>query len=284
MPARIIDLGPKSEVAIPSDVEAKANSTALAPAFSSSATYAEGQSCTYNGILYECVVAKTTASATTPDNDLYDSSHTSNHWIIKDLSTPDATFDVMTSGALRLVSKDGTTLWIEGYGLKTTSSNTPSDMANNKLEFAANATSEVSLVLPTIPTGMMGDFLISVTAAELDSTASSWPSAFSSASTYAVGDQVSYDSKIWRCTTAVSTAGAWTGSTNWEEAWPSLAISGLDNTLSVVVPKGEYLVDILSFEPGTMCLLMFTLTPFGVNGKPTWMVGRRDVENGGGAT
>lgn len=41
--------------------------------------------------------------------------------------------------------------------------------------------------------------------------------AFSTSATYAVGDLVIYNSKIWKCHTAVSTAGAWTGSTNWTE-------------------------------------------------------------------
>ena len=34
---------------------------------------------------------------------------------------------------------------------------------------------------------------------------------FSTTKTYAVGDYVIYDGKLWKCTTAVSTAGAWTG-------------------------------------------------------------------------
>lgn len=41
--------------------------------------------------------------------------------------------------------------------------------------------------------------------------------AFSTSSTYAVGDLCIYDSKIWRCHTAVSTASAWTGTTNWTQ-------------------------------------------------------------------
>lgn len=35
---------------------------------------------------------------------------------------------------------------------------------------------------------------------------------FSTSSTYAVGDVVLYDNKIYKCTTAVTTAGAWDGS------------------------------------------------------------------------
>ena len=39
--------------------------------------------------------------------------------------------------------------------------------------------------------------------------------AFSAASTYAVGDIVLYDNELYKCHTAVTVAGAWTGSTNW---------------------------------------------------------------------
>lgn len=40
---------------------------------------------------------------------------------------------------------------------------------------------------------------------------------FSTASTYAVKDVVLYDNKVWICHTAVTTAGAWTGSANWTQ-------------------------------------------------------------------
>lgn len=42
---------------------------------------------------------------------------------------------------------------------------------------------------------------------------------FSKTSTYAVGDYVVYNGKLWKCTTAVTSAGAWTGTTNWEESY-----------------------------------------------------------------
>ena len=40
---------------------------------------------------------------------------------------------------------------------------------------------------------------------------------FSTENTYAVKDVVLYDNKVWICHTAVTTAGAWTGSTNWTQ-------------------------------------------------------------------
>jgi hypothetical protein len=39
--------------------------------------------------------------------------------------------------------------------------------------------------------------------------------AFSTSSTYAVGDYVTYEGQLYKCTTAIATAGAWTGDTNW---------------------------------------------------------------------
>ena len=268
-------------LALTADLLGKLNSTAAAPDFSATATYDVGNRVTYKGVLYECVVAKTTASATTPDNDIYDSTHTTNHWKVTDMTTPDATVDITADNKLRIVGADGTLLWQQGYDLKSASSNTPSDGAETPYEFAANASDAVTLTLPSLASGKVGDFLIDVTNPALDSTAATYPSAFDSAATYAVGDKVVYDSKIWRCTTAVSTAGAWTGSTNWEEAWPYFTIAGLDSTLSVAVPKGENLTDILSFAPGTMCELLFTLSAFKINSRPTWVVARKDVENGG---
>ena len=40
--------------------------------------------------------------------------------------------------------------------------------------------------------------------------------AFSASSTYSVGDYVTYETKVYKCITAISTAGAW-DSTKWEE-------------------------------------------------------------------
>ncbi len=42
---------------------------------------------------------------------------------------------------------------------------------------------------------------------------------FSTTSTYAVGDYVVYSGKLWKCTTAITSAGKWTGTTNWTESY-----------------------------------------------------------------
>ena len=261
----------------------KANSTALAPnwrAGNVDTEYPVNYYITYNGNAYVCMAAYTaTSSSPTPNNDIYDDTVTpaTGHWKLTDMTTPDATLDITSAGGLRVVSADGSVLWQQGYDLKTTSSATQANEAVNKYDFAANATANVSLTLPTPPTGKVGDFVLDVTNPALD-TASFTQSAFSDAATYAVGDEVIYDSKIWRCVTAVSTAGAWTGTTNWEEAHPYFSIAGLSSTVEMVVPAGENLSEILTFAPGTRCELYFTLTSFNVNSHPTWKVVRQDVE------
>lgn len=58
---------------------------------------------------------------------------------------------------------------------------------------------------------------------------------FSTSSTYAVGDYVTYQSKVYVCTTAVSTAGAWS-SANWTEVTdPGPHILTPDEVKAIVV-------------------------------------------------
>lgn len=149
-----------------------------------------------------------------------------------------------------------------------------------RLAFAANAVDEVTLVLPE-PTieGTTLDFVLDVENPPLDSTAESWPDAYDSTATYAVGDKASRDGKIYSCNTA-DTTGTW-DATKWDEAMPELSIDGLDNTISVVVPEGETLTDWLVIAPGEMSEFYFTLTAHKVNGLPTWKVVKQVVENGG---
>ena len=51
--------------------------------------------------------------------------------------------------------------------------------------------------------------------------------AFSPSSTYAVGDYVTYEGLLYKCTTAVTTAGAWTGSANWTVVTATDGLYGL---------------------------------------------------------
>lgn len=57
--------------------------------------------------------------------------------------------------------------------------------------------------------------------------------AFSTSSTYSVGDLVMYNSLLYKCTTAVNTPGAWTGVTNWTRATAEDLIGNLNRLTTV---------------------------------------------------
>ena len=55
---------------------------------------------------------------------------------------------------------------------------------------------------------------------------------FSTSATYAVNDLCVYGSSLYRCTTAVTSAGAWTGSTNWTAASVEDVLAALRTALA----------------------------------------------------
>lgn len=253
------------------DMSSKLDSVAAAPDFLSTATYFVNDFVTHDGKLYQCISAVTTAGEWNPSN-----------WAETDMTSPDATLDITNAGKLRLVGADGSILWQEGYDLGVSSTTRLSSGAVNLYAFAENDMAAVSLILPTVPSGKVGDFVLDVVSPEIVTSATSYTSVlFSDSSTYNVGDKVSYDSKFWECFLAVETAGAWTGGTNWLEDVPNFEIPAMGNSIEIVVPSGEDLNEMLSFEPGTMCELYFTQTAFNVDSKPTWKIVRQDVEDGG---
>ena len=126
---------------------AKLDSTSAAPAFSTSSTYAVGYHVTYNGGLYRCTTAVTTAGAWTG----------STNWTADTMTDPDAVLDITAQNQLRVVAKDGTVLWAQGYDLASTSSATLACDATNNFTFADGATTQ-AFTLPTAPTGKAGDF------------------------------------------------------------------------------------------------------------------------------
>jgi hypothetical protein len=197
-------------------------------------------------------------------------------WTDDDMTSPDATLDVTLNGQLRLVSANGEQLWAQGYDLATESSSSLRCDRVNLFAFEATTAS-----------------------------------AFSDSATYSVGERVAYSGKVYACTTAVTTAGAWTGSVNWDEdpdtqsfEMPTTAdgkrgdfivdidntanavetaarLEGLDSEFSVVVRKGESVFDLLTFAPGELSELYFTQTAFRVNDLPTWKLVKNVVEDGG---
>ena len=57
---------------------------------------------------------------------------------------------------------------------------------------------------------------------------------FSAEATYTVGTYVNYNYKIWECTTAVETAGDWTGTTNWTERTIAQMLGGMSSKVDTV--------------------------------------------------
>ena len=252
----------------------KLDSSVGAPVFSPLSTYSLHEYVTNGGQLYRATTAITATGAWDPTK-----------WEIVDMTSPDATLDITSQGQLRVVAADGTTLWHQGYSLGTTSSTSLSTDAVNCYTYSVNATGETVFTLPTPANGKVGDFILDITNPALSSTAADFPPTFSTESTYASGAVVYYNSTLWECLTAVSTAGAWTGSTNWVEAYPSMTISQYaSENVQIVVPDNDELADMFTFKPGTMCELYFTTTAFNVDGKPTWKVVRQDVKTAGGGS
>ena len=248
----------------------KANQNAFAPIFSELSTYYINDYVTYDGQLYRFL-----------------SNHIETSWIgtdaiVADLASPDATLDIESTNALRVMGADGTILWRQGYDSSTTASLALSNETVNYYEFEQNATSAVEISLPTAPAGKVADFILDVYNPPLLSTAAGFPSEFSSQSTYAVNDKVSYDGSIWVCVVEITAAGAWSGEDNWALAYPSISFgAGLDNTFKVVVPKDESLVDWLKIAPGETSEFYFTLTSFKLSNMPTYKVVKQTVEDGG---
>ena len=70
----------------------------------------------------------------------------------------------------------------------------------------------------------------------IDSVESIAP-AYSTSSTYNVGDYVSYNGKLYVCTTEISTAEAWTPA-HWSETYVMTVVGNINNALSNLVTIG----------------------------------------------
>ena len=135
----------------PSVLAAKLDSTSAAPAFDATKTYSVGEYVTYEGGLYECTTAVAIAGAWTG----------STNWTATDMTTPDATLDLMSDGRLRLVSADGVVIWMQGYDMASASAVTLSCDKVNYYAFASGTTS-ATFTMPTAPGGKVGDFVLDV--------------------------------------------------------------------------------------------------------------------------
>ena len=88
--------------------------------------------------------------------------------------------------------------------------------------------------------------------AEADGALASLSDQFSNSSAYAVGDYVIYNNLLYKCTTAVTTPGDWTGSLNWTRTTIEEILATKANTsaLATVATSGSY--NDLSNKPKTI--------------------------------
>lgn len=86
---------------------------------------------------------------------------------------------------------------------------------------------------------MIGEIDLQV--ADIEQLKNNFAGEFSPTSTYTVGTYAVYDGAFWRCTTAVTTAGSWTGNSNWTQVTAggelktaNTNISTIENTLETL--------------------------------------------------
>ena len=129
----------------------KLDASSASDPFSDDSTvqYPVGSHCTYQGKLYKCTTATTGGTWVAAS------------WEADTMTDPDAVLDITAQNQLRVVAKDGTLLWAQGYDLASTSSATLACDACNNFTFADGATTQ-AFTLPTAPTGKVGDFGLDV--------------------------------------------------------------------------------------------------------------------------
>lgn len=118
-----------------------------------------------------------------------------------------------------------------------------------------------------------------------DGAIASISDAFSSASAYSVGDYVIYNNLLYKCTTAITTPGDWTGSANWERVTIEeiLATKANTSSLATVATTGSF--NDLSNKPTTINyantvvktpnaqgLIEFSLTEIGCTSVPKCII------------
>ena len=89
------------EVALRSDVDPKLHQSAAAPVFDATQNYPAGYHVTYDGYLYRFTSAHAAGA------------WTGNDVVLDDMTSPDAMLDLTSAGFLRVVSADGTVLWMQ---------------------------------------------------------------------------------------------------------------------------------------------------------------------------
>ena len=253
----------------------KLNTSVFAPEFDQTSSYYAGTHVTYNGNVYAFIKDHVLSGSMTFK--AWDTTEVS----AVSMTSPDATFDVLSYGGLRLVNTaDGTILWQQGYNLSSTSSIQLKNETVNYFEFATNATSAATLIMPARTPGKVSDFILDVKNPELTGNA------FDQTSAYSQNDEVVKDNYQWKALTAIAADTAWNAA-NWEQLpYPRITISNdLDLTMAAYIPSNEMLSDMFTIAPGETSELYFTQTAFTktVSSKqlPVYKIVKQTITDGG---
>jgi hypothetical protein len=265
-----------------SALAAKAESTALAPAWISGHAYFKGDHVSYDGLLYECL--STVAGSTDPSAD-------TTHWKQTDLADPDATLDILSDGRLRVVAADGDPLWTQGYALASESAVTLSCEKTNYHSFSAPAAFDSTKAYA------VGD---QVTYTENDVTKVyqfNTAHAANAAWNADIVDETPIRQKFALPKAPSGVVGDFVLDVENTAAFEAEVV--LDGVLGtdydIIVEKGRALADVLKIPAmqtktvevdgasstvnvNALAELYFTMTAFGTAAKPAWRVVRLNVE------
>lgn len=176
----------------------------IAPEFTAKA-YALNDLCSYNGVVYRCKSAYTaTAQSTKPNAD-------TTHWIAKKVSE---LFLPLTGGTMTGdIYVDGKTYSNDGY------------------YFGGAEAAGIYLDEMYVGSNFYQWPLSSGTYALLQNLAPN----FSTSATYAIDDLCVYEKRLYRCTTAITTAEAWTAA-HWTEATVEDVLAAIRSALGGKAP------------------------------------------------
>ena len=255
----------------------KLNTSVFAPEFDQTSSYYAGTYVTYNGNVYAFITDHVLTGSMTLK--AWDTTEVS----VVSMTSPDAAFDVLSYGGLRLVNTaDNTLLWQQGYNLSSTSSTQLKNESVNYFEFDVNATSAATMIMPARTPGKVSDFVLDIKNPDLTGDA------FDQTSTYSQNDVVVKDNYQWKALTAIAANTAWNAQ-NWEQLpYPQITISNdLDITMAAYIPSNDMLSDMFTIAPGETSELYFTQTAFTktVDSKqlPVYKIIKQTITDGGSA-
>ena len=179
----------------------------LAPAFVTGGAYEVGDLCTsfdndenHRGTwLYKCILATDGSQPTPPEMD-------PTHWALATVK------DLLAALRTALAGKADATTTLDGYGI------TDAHITNGVITLGAATITPLTSHQDI--SGKANNAAIATV--------------FSASATYAVGDVVMYEGTRYKCATAVTVAGAWTGSTNWTAESVQDVIGDVESALHTI--------------------------------------------------